>query len=114
MIIDDQNICLLANTYHVSREVILRKLFNQGKVNQKFYNEKVSQWKLSKDNVSSSSGGNYYFTKGSYLGNKYIEKSFSQYYKDRINTERLADYLGVKVKNIPGIESLLYTTGTST
>lgn len=114
MVIDDQNISLLANTYYVSREVILRKFFDQGKVNQKFYDEKVSLWKVLQNSVSSSSGGNYYFTKGSYLGNKYIEKAFSQYYKERINTERLADYLGVKVKNIPGIESLLYKTGTST
>lgn len=108
IVIDDENISFLAATYKVSKEVILRKFLDQGKVDQSYYYKKVDLWNKGARLNKSSGGGNYYFTKGSYLGSKYIEKAFSQYYQNRITTERLADYLDVKVKNISGVESLLY------
>jgi len=108
--VNDDSICLLANTYNVSREVILRKFLDHGRIDQLYYHRKVDSWKKQPTANKPSSGGNYYFTKGAYLGGKYIEKAFSQYYQKRITAERLADYLGVKVKNISGIESLLYKT----
>lgn len=111
--INEDSVSLLANTYKVSREVILRKFLDKGKIDQEYYLEKVELWKKQASSGKSSSGGNYYFTRGAYLGGKYMEKAFSQYYQNRITTERLADYLGVKVKNITGIESLLYKTESS-
>lgn len=111
--INDEAISSLASIYHVSREVILRKLYNSGQIDQEFYSRKIQEWKRSVSNINAGSGGNYYFTKGAYLGSKYIEKAFSQFYQNRITTERLADYLGVKVKNISGMESLLYRTESS-
>ncbi len=112
--VNDESISLLANTYHVSREVILRKFYNLDRIDQHFYSEKVRKWKRTENNhAHTGSGGNYYFTKGAYLGGKYIEKAFSQFYQNRITTERLADYLGVKVKNISGMESLLYRMESS-
>ncbi len=113
--VNEENISLLANSYNVSREVILRKFLDQGRIDSDVYHSKVNSWKkASASSKSSSGGGNYYFTKGAYLGNKYIEKVFTQYYQDRITTERLADYLDIKVKNITGIEALLYKTESST
>ena len=112
--VNDDIISSLANIYHVSREVILRKFYDVGRIDQEFYSKKVQEWRRKDDNAKSAgSGGNYYFTKGAYLGSRYIEKAFSQYYQNRITTERLADYLGVKVKNISGMESLLYKMETS-
>lgn len=112
--INEENISLLANFYNVSREVILRKFLDLGKISHSYYSQKVELWKLkSRLDKTTGSGGNYYFTKGAYLGSKYIEKVFSQYYQDQITTERLADYLGVKVKNIAGVESLLYKADSS-
>ncbi len=111
--VDDESISSLANIYHVSREVILRKFYDLDRINQSFYSEKVREWRRRDNNTSTGSGGNYYFTQGAYLGSKYIEKSFAQFYQNRITTERLADYLGVKVKNISGMESLLYRMETS-
>lgn len=110
--IDDSVIEELARFYHVSREVILRKFFDKGLVNQEYYDGKVSAWgRESISKSSKSGGGNYYSTQGTYLGGKYIEKAFSSYYQQRITSERLADYLGVKVKNLNGMESLLYSKG---
>lgn len=112
--INDESISSLANIYHVSREVILRKFYDLDRIDQKFYSRKVREWRVAENSASKGSDGNYYFTKGAYLGSKYIEKAFSQFYQNRITTERLADYLGVKVKNISGMESQLYRMESST
>jgi Zn-dependent peptidase ImmA (M78 family)/transcriptional regulator with XRE-family HTH domain len=112
--ISDEKIISLANFYYVSREVIIRKFYDLGRINQEFYSRKVREWReMANSNGSKGNGGNYYFTKGVYLGNKYIEKAFSQFYQNKITTERLADYLGVKVKNLSGMESTLYRMESS-
>lgn len=110
--IDDSLISELANIYLVSREVILRRFLDRGRVDQEFYERKVAEWVVDKKE-SKGSSGNYYSTQGAYLGTKYIEKAFSRYYKSQITVERLADYLGVKVKSVDGMEALLYRRGTT-
>ncbi len=102
----------LANRYHVSREVILRKFFDLGVVDQSYYEEQVEQW-AKVEPLKSGSGGDYYKTKGVYLGEYYLESAFGRYYQNRISVEQLANYLGVKVKNISGMESLFFTKGAA-
>lgn len=102
----------LANRYHVSREVILRKFFDLGVVDQSYYEEQVEQWAKAEP-LKSGSGGDYYKTKGVYLGEHYLESAFGRYYQNRISVEQLANYLGVKVKNISGMESLFFTKGAA-
>jgi Zn-dependent peptidase ImmA (M78 family) len=103
----------LADTYHVSREVILRKLFDRKLVDQAYYDEKVQAWAKSR-REGSGKGGDYYRNMGAYLGERYIEQAFRQYYQSRISVEQLADYLGVKVKSIPGMENLLFPQRATT
>ncbi len=55
-----------------------------------------------------TSGGNSISTKRAYLGENYIEMAFSQYYKENISIEQLADYLDVKVGRIPKMGSLIF------
>lgn len=113
--IDDGSIHRFAKWYSVSREVILRKLYELKKIDQVFYSNKIIEWReVSDDALSKRGGGNYYFTQGTYLGEKYLEKAFSRFYQNRISAEALADYLGVTVKNIPGMESLLYKMDSRT
>ena len=111
--IDDSMIEELAHFFHVSREVILLRLLDKKLINQKYYEEKVNAWREFIDKSSKSGQGNYYSNQGVYLGKKYIEKAFSSYYRQQITSERLADYLGVKVKNLNGMESLLYRKGNT-
>lgn len=107
--ISDSTIVDLAKRYCVSREVILRKFYDRELVSSQFYEQKVEEWKKGK--VKSGTGGDYYRTKGAYLGESYIELVFSRLYQNRISVRQLADYLGVKVKNVPGMEELLFTKG---
>lgn len=104
---DDSSISNLADIYHVSREVILRKLLDQNYIERSLYGEKIQEWhSLSKtENNKSSGGGNYYNTKSAYLGNEYISLVLTNYYQGRINIEQAADYLDIKSKSFSGIEA---------
>lgn len=106
---DESTIQNLADTYNVSREVILRKFFDLNLVDQSFYQARVDAW--AQEGGSKGAGGSYYFNVRAYLGQTYIEKAFSRYHQNHIAVEQLADYLGVKVKSVPGMEALLFQKG---
>ena len=104
---DDRNIYELANTYHVSREVILRRLLDQNLIAQNSYGEKIEEWHKTSE-VSNTDqkkgGGNYYNTKAVYLGNAYISLVLGKYYQGRIDVEQASEYLDIKSKSFAGIE----------
>ncbi|MBW7997453.1 MAG: ImmA/IrrE family metallo-endopeptidase [Candidatus Glassbacteria bacterium] len=104
--IDDNSIQFIADHYNVSREVILRKAFDLNLVDQRYYQDKVEEWRKSLKEKKRD-GGDYYKTKSAYLGEKYLGTAFSRYYHNRISIEQLSEYLGVKVKNVAGMEQLL-------
>ncbi len=112
----DNQIIEYARKYKVSREVILRKYLDKKIITQDFYVDKVKKWHLDwlkekerkKQLGDKKTGGpNYYITQKSYLGNKYLSLAFGQYYKNRISEIQLADYLGVKVKSLSGLEGYI-------
>lgn len=107
MKIGDEAIQNLADFYHVSREVILRKLSDRGLVDNSYYENKAREWEKT-GRKGSGQGGDYYLTKGVYLGERYLDQAFRQYYHQRISREQLAEYLEVKRNHIHGMESLLY------
>jgi Zn-dependent peptidase ImmA (M78 family) len=106
---DDYSIQQLANTYHVSREVILRKFRDRGAVGQEYYDERVAAWAASV--APRAPGGSYYANMGVYLSDSYFDRAFARYHQNQIGIEQLADYLGVKVKNVPGMEAVLFRRG---
>ncbi|MBF0236649.1 MAG: ImmA/IrrE family metallo-endopeptidase [SAR324 cluster bacterium] len=108
--INDESVQNLSNLYSVSQTVILRKLLDRKLISQKLYNNKVEQWEKGV-NIKSKPGGNPYFSKRAYLGERYLELVFSHYYQKRISLEETADYLGVSVRSVPGMEALLYDKG---
>ena len=107
----------LAAEYKVSREVILRKYLDKDIIGDKAYQDKVKQWKHESDKLKQQkrankiNDGNYYATLATYLGNKYLELAFSQYYMNRIDEYQLADYLDVKLDAIPVLEGLMLKPG---
>jgi hypothetical protein len=48
---------------------------------------------------------------GVYLSDSYFDRAFARYHQNQIGIEQLADYLGVKVKNVPGMEAVLFRRG---
>jgi len=102
---DEEKITYLATRYSVSREVILRKLSDRGLIDKTLYDEMSQKWieEAVRARVRGS-GGDYYATKISYLGNNYLELVFSQYYRNRIDVYQLAEYLNAKVETALGIE----------
>lgn len=110
--IDDRVISDWAELYCVSREVILRRLLDWGRVDQRYYEVKARQW-AEEQEQGGKPGGDYYLNKGAYLGERYIEAVFSHYHQGRISVEQAADYLGEKTRNVPGVEEWLFRQGTT-
>ena len=109
---DDQSIAALADQYCVSREVILRRLRDKHLVTSEYYETKVSEWRAATP-AKTGKGGNYYFTKGSYLGERYLELVFSRLSQNRITADQAAGYLGVHTRNVARMEALLFQKGVA-
>jgi Zn-dependent peptidase ImmA (M78 family) len=106
---NEENLAKMADIYKVSREVILRKYLDSDLISSEMYKEYTKKWlkeyldsrKAKKD---SESGGDHYNNRKTYLGEHYINLAFSHYYQGKIDIEVLADYLNIKVGNIPTFE----------
>jgi len=111
--IDDNLLTRLARKYSVSREVILRKCLDLKCITKSFYEAKVKEWEEERK-PPSRSGGNLYYTKGSYLGPHYIEAAFGKYYQGAISKTQLADYLGMKEVHVSTFEGYVLHRGSTT
>jgi Zn-dependent peptidase ImmA (M78 family)/transcriptional regulator with XRE-family HTH domain len=94
---------LLAAQFHVSREVIFRRLRDHGRVGQNEYDRAVERWNAQRQ-VDRPPGGNPYWTKLSYLGREYVALALSQYHQNRINEGQLADFLDTKPRHVGALE----------
>lgn len=108
-IFDDHFISDLASRYKVSREVILRKLLDRNLISKNDYEMKAKKWiseyEESKDRKKG--GGDYYATQAAYLGENYLKLVFGKYYQGQCSLEQVADYLNMKVQNVPNLEQFL-------
>jgi|SRR5690606_16233721 Zn-dependent peptidase ImmA (M78 family)/transcriptional regulator with XRE-family HTH domain len=93
----------LATQFHVSREVIFRRLLEQGRVTEGQYERAVERWNAQRQ-VERAPGGNPYWTKLAYLGREYVALALSQYHQNRINEEQLADFLDTKPRHLGALE----------
>jgi len=95
----------LADTYNVSREVVLRRLLSMNLVDRDTYNAWTSKWNSTFDHTrSSDGGGNYYATQATYLGRSFLRLAFTAYFKGRCTLEDLASHLHMKSKNVENLE----------
>jgi Zn-dependent peptidase ImmA (M78 family)/DNA-binding transcriptional regulator YiaG len=112
--VSDLSIKDLAEKYNVSREVILRKFLDRRLISREYYSRKAGQWTDEAREARKKrkgSGGSYYANKGAYLGEGYLSLAFKKYFQKKISINQLADYLGVKVKSISDMESILLNEG---
>ena len=93
----------IAKRYKVSREVILRKLLDEGYIEQAFYERKANYWS-GQIKSKSGTGGNYYLTQRIYLSNRFSREVLSKYYNNKISIEQAAEMFNVKVKSFGGLE----------
>jgi Zn-dependent peptidase ImmA (M78 family) len=105
---NEENITELSDIYKVSREVILRKYLNLQLISSNTYKQYSEKWLKEyydfRKKKSDNSGGDHYNNKISYLGKYYINLVFSHYYQGKIDAISLADYLNIKVGNVPTFE----------
>ena len=100
---DDKGIEDVARKYKVSFDVVLRKFLDRKLISQTEYEKKIGA--RNKRESKKLSGGDYYATQKTYLGSKYIDLVFTQYYQGRIDQGQAADYLGMNVRSMQNLES---------
>lgn len=91
----------IAKRYGVSREAILRRFLDQGRVSQHFYEQRAKQWTQQQ---KSASGGNWYLNQGAYLSERFSKEVVAKHYRQQISLEQAADFLGIKPKSYVGFE----------
>jgi Zn-dependent peptidase ImmA (M78 family) len=99
----------LAAIFHVSRELIFRKFLDRGLITEEAYTHASRRWT---EQRRPGTGGDYYNTQFAYLGPNYIRLALSQYYQNRIDDTRLAEYLNIAPKNLSTFEARFARRGS--
>ena len=99
----------MARKYSVSKEVILRRILDLELTTNAFYRKKSKEWRAAYFNYLEKkkqlgSGPTYYTAKVSQLGKNYIAQVLDKYNQGKITSTQVADYLGVKINQIPKIQ----------
>jgi len=103
---DDDFISQLAERYCTSRDAIRYRLLKQNKISREFYLERRED-DIRKMNTTST-GGNFYYTKISYLGQPYLKKVFSQYYSGRISIATVGLFTQLKTAHVSKLASSIF------
>jgi Zn-dependent peptidase ImmA (M78 family) len=111
--VTDERVQDLAETFKVSREVVLRRFLDLGLVSQARYETKAKEWAADyeKGTDAPTGRGNYYLTQSVYFGDNYLQLAFRKYFQGAISAEQLAGYLNIKVSSVPGLEQLVLASG---
>ena len=73
------------------------------------YTEAATRWAAQRQ--GGGPGGDYYWTKLTYLGREYVALALTQYHQNRIDETQLAEYLDTKPRNVVGLEEYFARTG---
>ena len=91
----------LGNRYGVSREAVLRRFLDLGRVGQAIYEAKAKFWAGQK---KAGSGGDWYASQNTYLSERLAREVVSRHYRNQISVEQASEYLGIKARNFAGLE----------
>ena len=98
-------VSMLADKFCVSKETLILRLIELGKIDWTFYNEHIKE--IHNDfirNRVTKGRGNSNYNLISYLGRRYLNLVFSAYREQRIDAFQLASYTKTKVSNLPALE----------
>jgi Zn-dependent peptidase ImmA (M78 family) len=101
----------LARRYGVSREAVLRRFLDSGRVSQRFYETKAKKW--NKQKKEKGGKGDWYASKGAYLSDKFLKDVYKKHYRNQLTVEQASDLLGIKAKNFGGMEKLVLSRGVA-
>ena len=100
----------LAGRYGVSREAVLRRFLDTGRITSAFYEQKASEWASQQKN---GNGGNWYATHNIYLSDRFAKEVVSRHYNNQLSLEQAAEMLGIKPKNFAGLEQRILQGATA-
>ena len=111
--VNDERIAELAVLYSVSREAIMYKLYIMGKMTPERYNELKESFygdaiRYDKKKTGQKEGGNPYYTRLSYLGQRYVGDVFRQYYSGIIDGIHASELLQSKVDHLSRLENAFF------
>ena len=99
---DIEVIDILAKRYNVSRDAVMYRLLKMELIDSDFYKENcVGSFRK----ADALAGGNFYYTKMSYLGSSYLNKVFSSYYSGKITKPQVGLYTGLKTMHVSKLAS---------
>lgn len=96
----DDELNELASSFHVSQEVVVRRLVTIRLAPYGFYHDKREEYLGWVENTKTQSGGNYYNNLRAKIGSPVIVGVISAYHQGRITANDASAFLGVKVKNL--------------
>lgn len=102
----DEQFAALAERFHVSRSVILRKFVDRGEVSIDLYLAKDREWS-GQIGGKKGGGGNYYATQGAYLSEQFLREVVSRYSRNLISKTEASELIGVKPKNFERFEGIV-------
>jgi Zn-dependent peptidase ImmA (M78 family) len=108
--IGESEFSYLAKRYGVSREAILRRFLDQGRVSKSFYERQAKFWAQQQ---KPGSGGNWYASQKTYLSDRFAKEVVSRYYRNQLSVQQASDFLGVKAKNFAGLEQMILRGGAA-
>lgn len=91
----------LASRYGVSREAILRRLLDLGRVTPGYYDTKAREWT---SQIKKQEGGSWSANQTAYLSDYFTQEVFSRHYRNQLSLEQASDYLGIKPRSFSGLE----------
>ncbi len=98
----------IAGLYKVSPEAIAYRLKSQQRISNEFYASIRQNSEDIRKSNSESSGGNFYFTRMSYLGKAYLKVVFNNYYSGKIDVTAVGKYTGLKSAHVPRLASNMF------
>lgn len=109
----DRAVEVVASRFNVSREVVLRKVFDAGLIDSSAYEAQAGEWTAQAQEArsASGSGGNYYANQVTYLGNAFLRLGFEQLRAGNVSLADLADHFAMKASTVSKLEQ--YVLGRS-
>jgi Zn-dependent peptidase ImmA (M78 family) len=107
---DKRELARIANTYWVSKEVVLRRLLIIGKTTKNYYQMKREEWESLDSQKADGGGGRGRDRPGECIkqnGAPFVSLVLNSYKEDRITSSDVADYLEIRLKYLPKVEKMV-------